>query len=53
MPAFSLLEFIKSIPAFVVTSPDEVLGAGVALFLILALRRIGSSADGGGGRMFW
>lgn len=50
---FSLLEFIKSVPAFVVTCPDDVLGGCVALFLIFALRRAGTTASGGAGRMFW
>jgi hypothetical protein len=53
MPAFSVVGLIKAIPAFVVTCPDDVLGGCVALVLILALRRVGTSADGGAGRIFW
>jgi len=53
MPAFSLLEFLKSIPAFVVTCPDDVLGGIVALVIILAARRLTTSEHGGAGRLFW
>ncbi len=45
MPAFSFADFLASIPLFVVTCPGEVLGAGVALVGILALRQFGTSSD--------